>query len=57
MVAAATRYCSVYEVLVDDGSSGGTARLLERGLRSNPTVRLLRHGRNRRFVGEVTSSS
>ena len=49
-VAAATRYCSVYEVLVvDDGSSDATAQLVERALRDNSAVRLLRHGTNRGY--------
>jgi glycosyltransferase involved in cell wall biosynthesis len=49
-VAAATRYCAAYEVLVvDDGSADATAALVERALQSNPAIRLLRHGRNRGY--------
>ena len=46
-VAAATRYCAAYEVVVvDDGSSDRTAELVELAARHDASIRLMSHGTN-----------
>ena len=49
-VAAASRYCGQYEVIVvDDGSRDRTAELVERASAENKSIRLVRHTTNRGY--------
>jgi glycosyltransferase involved in cell wall biosynthesis len=49
-VAAATRHCAAYElIVVDDGSSDRTAQLVDRQVHGDACIRLIRHERNRGY--------